>query len=452
MLCIVKTCLEDKAPARAEAAADETASGVAQPVDRSHVSLLETEATGGGTCACNAPLGTEEPEQPELTPSLKGMAGRIASELCREVDHELQLSQREAFAPCAGSTSLAMLWERLAHACDNAAFRATAHDVSSSSTDESLEFVAELHRRSRQQRFGMACAEAPDQGGVLLVTGIERGGSVEQWNDECAQSQMPWRRVHRGAAIFSVNGVQGVCAKMREELSRSTDAVLVACNPRTLNEAVVVLRTVQAAAPMPAESGPPFWANRKLRAPALEEWWTRVSADQPARPRSRSSEAPADGQGQGTVKFGGSGGAVPWMPSAAQVPPSPGWSPAGASSPAGQAPRPGAAGGEEELSDVPRGIYAPEAPGTASHLKILVEQSSPCRASSSPTPGWFDEAAETVPGQVSYPAGIVEGLQPRVDIVDGAWTPSGSNFAWSDDYYSPPGSGRWTPRCSTERV
>merc|ERR1719183_3102058 len=194
------------------------------------------------------------------------MASNVAKELCLEVEEELQMSQRAVRCSCSGSTSLAMLWGRFFQASDNAAFRSVAYEVSPHSGGDALHFVADLARRSMHQRFGMECTEAMVDSGVLLVTGVERGGCVEAWNDHCAQLNVPWKRLHLCAAILSVNGVCGSYDQMRQELAASTQAVLVACNPPALHDAVAMLRVVRAAAPPPA--GTPFWAAALRRTTA----------------------------------------------------------------------------------------------------------------------------------------------------------------------------------------
>lgn len=190
---------------------------------------------------------------------LRSMATSVAAELCNEVEHELHISQAEAHFACSGSTSLAMLWGRFFHASDNAAFRSVAMEVSPLPGGDALHFVANLKRRSSQQRFGLECTEAISDPGVLLVTGVERGGCVEAWNDHCAQLNMPWKRLHLCAAILAVNGISGNSKRMRQELAHNMQAVIVACNPPALHDAVTVLRAVRAAAPPPA--GLPFWAK-----------------------------------------------------------------------------------------------------------------------------------------------------------------------------------------------
>lgn len=194
---------------------------------------------------------------------LRSMATSVAAELCNEVEHELHISQAEAHFACSGSTSLAMLWGRFFHASDNAAFRSVALEVSPLPGGDALHFVANLKRRSSQQRFGLECTEAITDPGVLLVTGVERGGCVEAWNDHCAQLNMPWKRLHLCASILAVNGISGNSKRMRQELAHNMQAVIVACNPPALHDAVMVLRAVRAAAPPPA--GLPFWAKAMRR-------------------------------------------------------------------------------------------------------------------------------------------------------------------------------------------
>lgn len=221
---------------------------------------------------------------------LRSMATTVAAELCNEVDHELRISQAEAHFACSGSTSLAMLWGRFFHASDNAAFRSVAMEVSPHPGGDALHFVANLKRRSSQQRFGFECTEAMVDPGVLLVTGVERGGCVEAWNDHCAQLNLPWKRVHLCAAILAVNGVSGNSKRMRQELAHNMQAVLVACNPPALHDAVTLLRAVRAAAPPPA--GRPFWVRAQRRTSgALDHVFAGVP-EEPAPSHARVQGSP----------------------------------------------------------------------------------------------------------------------------------------------------------------
>lgn len=215
-----------------------------------------------------------EREASAWRPSLKSMADDCAAELCREVDRELQASQLEDPAPCAGSAALAVLWSRFFHATDNARFRAVASRVSPSPGQEALHFVVDLRKRSQQQRFGLELTELE---GALLVTGVERQGCVESWNDHCSRLQLPWKRLHLCAALLQVNGLSTV-GRMKKELATSSRVALVACNPPSLHDAVTMLRMVRAAAP---PHGRPFWlkTHKRLALSPLERILDPFSSD-----------------------------------------------------------------------------------------------------------------------------------------------------------------------------
>mmetsp|Transcript_115700 Transcript_115700/g.367915 ORF Transcript_115700/g.367915 Transcript_115700/m.367915 type:complete len:251 (+) Transcript_115700:118-870(+) len=198
-------------------------------------------------------------------PSLKSFGHNVALELCTAVDDEFRLSQHEKSANCASSVSLATLWEQLTRACDDPAFLSVASGVRSEfSGVSSLSFSAELLRTSGCQRFGFGCRDVPaDDGDVLMVTGISRGGCVEAWNDECARQRTPWKRLLLCSVVLSVNGVAGECVRMRNELFASTHAVLIACNPPSVHEALLMLRAFHTAAPVSPCSA--FWAADAAR-------------------------------------------------------------------------------------------------------------------------------------------------------------------------------------------
>lgn len=219
----------------------------------------------------------------EPMPLLKSLASHVARELCEDVERELALSQREVRQGCSGSTSLTNLWGRFFQASENAAFRAVALEISQKPGGESIQFSADLTRRSKGQRFGFECTEGTLDSGVLLVTGVERGGCVEAWNDYCAQLNVPWKRLHLCAAILSVNGVAGDYQQMRQELGSCTQAVLVACNPPALFDAIGVLRVVRAAAPPP--EGEPFWAAAQKKVLAVARRFTKYGT-RPTAPRN----------------------------------------------------------------------------------------------------------------------------------------------------------------------
>lgn len=197
----------------------------------------------------------------------QSMASNVAAELCTRVEQELATSQVQNYEVCAGSTSLAMLWGQFFQASDNAAFRNVALQVSPEPKSESLHFVVDLKRRSPMQRFGVECTDIVSDPGVLVITGVERGGCVENWNDHCSQLSMPWKRLHLCAAITAVNGISGNARRMKQELGQSGQVILVACNPPSLCDAVMLLRAVRAAAPL---QGRPFWVGGQANKAALK--------------------------------------------------------------------------------------------------------------------------------------------------------------------------------------
>lgn len=180
---------------------------------------------------------------------------------------ELLLSQvQHSVAPCRGGAALAVLYQSLL--CHFDAKQEDQHaaefaeDVGTA-TRPSLRVDVDLVREAGRGCFGLECAipvtgcGITTCGSVLLITGIDRGGCVEAWNDLCVERCEPWKRLHLCAAVLSVNGVDADVRRMQRELEMTTHAQLVVCNPPTVRDMVIALRIAHHAAPAPF--GGPFW-------------------------------------------------------------------------------------------------------------------------------------------------------------------------------------------------
>lgn len=224
---------------------------------------------------------------------LRKFAQDAAGEVCQKLEHELRISQREEKATCLSSVLLAMLWEQMHSACDDPAFVAVVRETSRApakslggcsdvkgdrdcipsgdgrdagsghescqTVGASLSFAADLRRPSHEWRFGVGLRDVVSpEGDVLLVMGLDPNGIVQAWNNHCASSWMPWRRVQLYTAVISVNGVSGDCLRMRRELKTCRNAVLVACSPPCLRNAADLVHACRSAAPLPERLA--FWA------------------------------------------------------------------------------------------------------------------------------------------------------------------------------------------------
>eukprot|EP00913_Durusdinium_trenchii_P034183 g31991.t1 len=68
-------------------------------------------------------------------------------------------------------------------------------------------------------------------------------GPVQHWNDLCANAHEPWKRLHIGGTILSVNGITGDTKRMQQEMEKTQQAELLICNPPGISS----LRAVMAA-------------------------------------------------------------------------------------------------------------------------------------------------------------------------------------------------------------
>jgi len=196
--------------------------------------------------------------------SLKNVGRGVALELCTAADHEFFLSQREYPSRCTSSVVLAVLWEQLSRASEDESFRCIAEEVRRDPTP-SITFSIELVRNNDAQRFGLGCRDIAGSdvvGEVLMVTGISRGSCIEQWNDECARQRSPWKRLLLCCVLLSVNGVSGDCSQMRKELAASTHVVIVACNPPSLQECLLMLESFRQLGPVPRDAI--FWSPQAV--------------------------------------------------------------------------------------------------------------------------------------------------------------------------------------------
>lgn len=66
---------------------------------------------------------------------------------------------------------------------------------------------------------------------------------VQHWNDLCANAHEPWKRLHIGGTILSVNGITGDTKRMQQEMEKTQQAELLICNPPGISS----LRAVMAA-------------------------------------------------------------------------------------------------------------------------------------------------------------------------------------------------------------